>query len=769
MPVPAMPSPLRSHSDTCPAAHRRGPALWCVAGTVLMLPALALAQTSFAPSFSEYSASTTVSQLRIRGVHSKGVLGQGVTVALLDTGLNLANPEFLNNPRVLTPYNAVDGSADVTDSIKHGTHVAGIIAAGGNGTGMYGVAPQAKLLMVKVFNGGTASASDINRGLDYAIAHGARVVNMSFGTTTPLGDSGLRRAAATNQAVLVAAAGNESSRNPNWPGHYAREAWAGGTMLVVGAVDSNNRLASFSNRAGDTAQFYLVAPGVNIYSSYDTWYGYMSGTSMAAPAVSGAAALVTGYWPYLRANQVAAILLNTADDLGAPGVDAVYGHGMLNVNRALMPVGSYTYRSANGYTVTVPLSVQGLASRQPAAVTPSAFRGLQTEVFDAYGRNFTSDEGASLAVRTVLTSEMVMGTGPEALSVNQRVGLDGARLTLWHTGDAQAASPLRQLGGPGVMSPLSAGVAPGRPDWSTQPQGSGAMRWQNREGWGLSLGDGGLSGLSLGLMAGGLDASTGGAPDALTQVTGSPLASFAPAHRFAVLTLPLGDARDPADHGVWHARLAALRPDVPGHQRSAQGSVNLGEVGYEHGRLALNVSLGQLNEDGLLGGYSSQALGLDASHRTRGLSLSGAWRLNTQWAATASWSQTLTSAPTASGLLVSGSSVRANAHGLGLSGRSLWQADDHLSLAWLMPLKASSGQLRYSVVTGVDDAGQPLYGEQTVNLGEGSREWQADARYQWRSGLPGFWTAAMTLRVHPDHDASAPAQWAGGVRYQQAF
>ncbi len=750
---------------------RGGPALWRVAGLALAMPALATAQTSFAPSYGEYSASTTVTQLRIRGVHSKGVLGQGVTVALLDTGLNLSNPEFLNSPRLLTPYNAVDGSTDVTDSIRHGTHVAGIVAASGNGSGMYGVAPQSRLLMVKVFNGGTASATNINRGLDYAISQGARVVNMSFGTTTPLGDTALRRAAASNQAVLVAAAGNESNRNPNWPGRYAREAWTGGTMLVVGAVDSNNRLASFSNRAGDTAQFYLVAPGVNIYSAYDNWYGYMSGTSMAAPAVSGAAALVTGYWPYLKANQVAAILLNTADDLGAPGVDAVYGHGMLNVNRALTPVGSYTYRAANGYAVTLPLSVQGLASRQPTAVTPSAFRGLQTEVFDAYGRNFTSDEGASLAVRTVLTSEMVMGTGGTGLSMSQRVGMDGSRLTLWQTGETQSASPLRQMASQGVMSPLSAGISPTRPTWAAQAQGSGAMRWQNREGWGLSLGDGALSGLSLGLMSGGLGADVGAdvASSGLAQVSGSPLASFAPSHRFAVLTLPLGDARDPAEHGVWQARLAALRPDVPGHLRSAQGSVNLGEVGYEHGRLALNLSLGQLREDGLLGGYSGRALGLDASHRTHGLSLSSAWRLSPHWAATASWSQTLTDAPGASGLLMSGSSVRANAQGLGLSGRSLWQSEDRLSLAWLMPLKARSGQLHYSVVTGVDEAGQPVYGEQTVNLGEGPREWQADARYQWRGGPQGFWSTALTLRVHPDHDASAPAQWAGGVRYQQAF
>jgi len=544
--------------------HRLARHLACIG--LIALPACAWAQSSFAPGMAEYSSSTTVTQLRIRGVHSRGILGAGVKVALLDTGLDLSNPEFYNNSRVLTPYNVVDGSSDVTDSIHHGTHVAGIIAASGNGRGMYGVAPMADLLMIKVFNGGTASATHINNGLDYAIAQGARVVNMSFGTTTPLGDTALRRAAATNQAVLVVAAGNEGTRNPNWPGRYARESWAGGTMLVVGAVDNNNRLASFSNRAGDTAQFYLVAPGVNIFSAYGSGYGYMSGTSMAAPAVSGAAALVTGYWPYLRASQVAAILLNTADDLGAPGVDAVYGHGLLNVNRALSPVGSYTYRSASGYKVTVPLSVLGLASRQPAVVTPSAFQGLQTEVFDAYGRNFTSDEGASLAVRSVLTSEMVMGPAADATAVSQRVAMDGSRLTLWQAATLPAGT--LHAAANGVMSPLSAGLSPTQAWGGSATNAPGALRWDNGRGWGLSLGSGGLSGVGLGLAANALpdtslDDNAGGTPPvastALPQLTASPLAGFAPAHRFAVLSMPLGGARSAAG-GLWRARQAARQP-----------------------------------------------------------------------------------------------------------------------------------------------------------------------------------------------------------------
>ncbi|MEY4763638.1 MAG: hypothetical protein RI907_311, partial [Pseudomonadota bacterium] len=723
------------------------------------------AQVGFSPSSSEYYWSTTVAQLHLKGVQSRGILGEGVKVALLDTGLNLANPEFKGNPRVVATYNAVDGSSDVTDAINHGTHVAGVVMAGANGSGMYGVAPLASLLMVKVFNGGTASSSNITRGLDYALGQGARVINMSFGTTTPLADSGLRRAAARNQAVLGVAAGNEGWRSPNWPGRYAREGWANGTMLVVGAVDGSNRLANFSNKAGEVANFYLVAPGVNILSSYGTGYGYMSGTSMAAPAVSGAAALVTGYWPYLKANQVAAILLNTADDLGAPGVDAVYGHGLLNVTNALSPVGRYTYRAASGRTVTVPLSTQGQATRQPAAVSPSAFGGLQTEVFDDFGRNFSSAEGQALQARTVLTSDMVMGRTDLDWQAGEQRGGQGS---LWrHVMAAPRVSAMRAA--PlGVMSPLSAGRRPqdGEP-WAA-PFTAGATQWQSGTGWGFALGHGGLSATSLGLA--GTEEGQALVGEA-TSLVSNPLTALSPAHRFAALHWS-GPTQSDSDGWRWHGRLASLRPQLPTGVTAAQGHVAMGEMGLSSPHAALHLSVGQLDERGLLGGYASPALALGERHRTLGTTLSAAWRWHPRWSAVASWSSTTTAAPTASGLLEAGTAVRANAMGVGLQGRSVWLSGDRVSLSWQAPLKVQSGSYRYSVVTGVDAGGQPVFGQHTVNLGEGAREWQADARYGWRTGAgeqAGQWSAALTWRLHPDHDATAPQQWAGGVRYQQGF
>lgn len=704
----------------------------------------ACAQTLFAPNMSEYNWSTTVNQLGMRNIHNQGILGQGVLVAMLDTGLNLANPEFANNPRILTGYNAVDGSSDITDSLNHGSHTTGILAAPGNGTGMYGVAPGASVLMIKVFNGGTASASAINRGIDYAASRGARVINMSLGAASPTGDASLRAVAAANNAVIVVAAGNDGAANPNWPAHYANQGWTNGTMIVVGAVDANKRIASFSNKAGDTAQYYLVAPGVNIISASGTGYAYLSGTSMSTPAVSGAAALITGYWPYLPANKVAAILLNTADDLGAPGVDAVYGRGMLNVNRALSPIGSYTYRTANGGRTTVALNTAGVVSSRPSVSTPSAFQGLKTDVFDDYGRNYTSDEGAALMGRSVMTVDSMLGRPDRMLDAAEQVLASGSHLTRLQSRQMPTQQALR----------VGANNSSGDP-WNHVPNADASMVvLQHASGVTYSAGDGGLSGMSLGLMGSSLAPRLSGADNVL----GNPLLGFAPRHQFASAALLL------SRH--WTSRVAAARSKS---YDSAAGDVNLLELAYDNGTQALNISSGQLTEQGVLGGYSQRQLGLNQQTGTRGITVSGAWALGAQWTVTGAISRTRTAAPAAAGMLVDATDIRADGYGVGLVRSDTWRTNDRLSFTINAPLRARSGTLTYSVVNGVDEAGDPIYGTHTVNLSPTAREWTFETRYVTRLGQDASISAVTAVRVHPDHDASATPQVAMGVRFNRAF
>ncbi|HEY9734648.1 MAG TPA: S8 family serine peptidase, partial [Trichocoleus sp.] len=212
-------------------------------------------------------------------------------------------------------------NSDVTPGSKsfgqdHGTHVAGTIAAKNNGIGMTGVAPDAKIMAIRMGNvvdGFFTNAGSLAQAITYAVDNGAKVVNMSLGWT----DSGdLRDAlayAASKNVITVSAAGNDGRLSPaSVPGKYATN-----YGLTVGAVDIDQEIASFSNLAGANSKMqYVVAPGVEIYSTLPgNRYGFQQGTSMASPHVAGVVALMLSANPNLTHDQVRAILTETGLDL----------------------------------------------------------------------------------------------------------------------------------------------------------------------------------------------------------------------------------------------------------------------------------------------------------------------------------------------------------------------------------------------------------------------------------------------------------------------
>lgn len=358
-----------------------------------LLPLLAHALTT------EQTNSAGALRIRADYAWSVGATGNGVTVAVLDTGV-FRHTEF--SGRLLTGATFVSGTTSSNDDNGHGTHVAGIIAAASNGVGMQGVAYKAYILPVKVLDSrGSGWSTAFNQGMAYTKGR-ARIINLSLGSSGYFGEPGMRTAVANGQ-LIVAAAGNSGQANPAWPARYAKEAWAKGQVIAVGAVDANNNIASFSNRAGDTARWYLVAPGTSILSTYNNGgYAYMSGTSMATPMVSGAAAAVMSYWPHLSSAQVADILFRTASDLGAPGIDAIYGRGLVNLQRALQPVGTLTVNT-QGTTRTVSGSSLAAGGTPYAAALRHAAQAGSFKVVstDDYGRGFETDLGQ--AVKTTST------------------------------------------------------------------------------------------------------------------------------------------------------------------------------------------------------------------------------------------------------------------------------------------------------------------------------------------------------------------------------
>jgi len=230
-------------------------------------------------------------------------------VAIVDTGIDTTHPEFAGrlwtNPADGSHgYNFITNTTDPTDDNGHGSHVAGIIAATGNdGIGVAGVNWRARIMALKFLDAsGHGSTSAAIAAIEFAADHGARVINASWGSGT--GDPALASAityAGTKGAVFVAAAGNAGTDNDASPFYPASFHLA--NMLTVAAVDESGGLAGFSNYGATSVD--VGAPGANVYSTFKSGgYANMSGTSMAAPFVSGVVSLVAGLLPDATAAQL---------------------------------------------------------------------------------------------------------------------------------------------------------------------------------------------------------------------------------------------------------------------------------------------------------------------------------------------------------------------------------------------------------------------------------------------------------------------------------
>ena len=253
-----------------------------------------------------------------------------VKVAVLDTGVS--PHEDLG--ALLPGYDFVQNDTDPSDLHGHGTHVAGIVAAIRNSTGVAGVAPGVGIIPVRVLDAnGSGLISSVIAGIGFALESKANVINLSLGTTTDV--PALKNAitqATLSGVLVVAAAGNSGLSNAvSYPAAYP-------DVLAVASTTRSNAVSSFSSRG---SYVDIAAPGSSILSTYNNGsYVYMSGTSMASPHVAGAAALLFAAHPQSSPLQVSQALCQSATDIDATGVDQASGCGLMSVSKALSSLGA---------------------------------------------------------------------------------------------------------------------------------------------------------------------------------------------------------------------------------------------------------------------------------------------------------------------------------------------------------------------------------------------------------------------------------------------
>jgi subtilisin family serine protease len=394
-----------------------------------------------------------------------------VVVAVIDSGVDFTHPDLSaaiwNNP--VDPPDGVDNDGnglvddshgwnfasnnnDLKDIEAHGTHVAGIIAATrNNATGIAGVASGVKIMAIQVHTLDFLNASAVTRGIYYAADHGAKVINLSLGGPDNFWDS--RNAidyALSKGAIVVASAGNGSDTAYNYPAIYQN-------ALAVAALDPSDRRAGFSNYG---AWIDISAPGRDILSTVPPnlasgqYYLSGSGTSQAAPIVSGVAALVFSQHPAWTPQQVRNQLLSTAQSIAAQNPDFVgqLGAGRVDANAAVGPV----VNAPRAYVASVQLNeAPGNGNQQ---VDPGESARLTLGIHFTTAGTFTAQLTSATPGVTVTSSSFTVNAEADRVGVSQfqlQLASSVARDT-----SANLSLRLSNASGAAYTLPVTVSVAP---------------------------------------------------------------------------------------------------------------------------------------------------------------------------------------------------------------------------------------------------------------------------------------------------------------------
>jgi hypothetical protein len=700
-----------------------------------------------------------------------------VTIGIVDTGIDTANPEFAGR---ISPASAdVAGNRGVNAEDDHGTNVALVAAGARNSTGIVGIAYEATILMMRADAVGSCAdtsadggceffGSAIATGVDRLVQNGAKVINLSLGGSPP--GNALRAAigrAANAGVVVIVAAGNDAdapvpSTDPNNPDPFAtgvRQA-GGSNVIIVGSVDRDGNHSAFSNRSGSESNWYLNALGERVCCVYENgvlkitnrdgaqFVTVISGTSFAAPQVAGAAALLRQAFPNLTAAQTVNLLLTSARDAGDPGVDTVFGRGILDIARAFAPQGTLSVAST-----LVPLPIDAVTGTTSSAMG-DATQGtsLSSIMLDSYQRAYRIDLGGrfkgaqanpQLGSALLTPMESVSGGNEQVslgFSVDGRGRLAGnpwsGALRLSRT-DAEVA---RVLAGR-----VAAKIAPGTTVAFGFAQGSDGLVAQ-------------VQGHSQPAFL------IARSPDDDFGFTQGSRKSFALRKQLGAFGLTFG-----AERGDVLSGSTPQFDAIPLRQRLRDGVSRFSLAADRRwGDLDAAFAASWLSEDRtVLGARLHDAFGAGGADSLF-LDARSAWTFAPGWRLGAAWRQGFTHARSG-GLIAPGSRLNSNAWSLDVQRSNLLAAGDTLALRVSQPLRVQSGGLNLDLPVAYSyETLSATNGISVLNLSPYGRELTSELA--WRGPLwRGVGSMSLFYRRNPGNNASLPSDKGVAVSWKVRF